>query len=398
MRKSKRMLRRARLGLGPSSIAVLVGAAILGTAGQAGGAWSLVPSPNSPGRRSVLNAVAVVAPDDVWAVGVGTPPDSGTLQTLTEHWDGVSWTVVPSPNRLGRDARNALTGVTAIASNDVWAVGYSTDLDSPTVYSTLTIHWDGDNWSIVASPNLEPAPNAYNALLGVSAVATDDIWAVGGAPVADAGRAIFMHWDGAAWSLFPAPLEMRFWPNSSRFSVLAIASDNAWSVGAGESAHWDGVSWTVVPGAQDDWTIAAANPTAVWAVGAFSTYDEGQYFGPFTKAARWDGSQWFNTRSLSPRWDDTFVGVTVISPEDVWAVGRTGLSTLTEHWDGAVWSVVPSPDANPNPQPRRRDQNQLLAAAQVSSDDVWAVGYFYESDGFTQRTLILHWEGLATGP
>jgi hypothetical protein len=50
---------------------------------------------------------------------------------------------------------------------------------------------------------------------------------------------------------------------------------------------------------------------------------------------------------------------------------------------------VPSPDGNPDPQPRRRDQNQLLAAAHVSSDDGWAIGCFYENDGFTQRTLIV---------
>ena len=55
---------------------------------------------------------------------------------------------------------------------------------------------------------------------------------------------------------------------------------------------------------------------------------------------------------------------------------------------------MPSPDGNPNPPSSRRDSNQLLAAA-LSPDEVWAVGYFYESDGFTQRTLILHWDGQA---
>jgi hypothetical protein len=37
--------------------------------------------------------------------------------------------------------------------------------------------------------------------------------------------------------------------------------------------------------------------------------------------------------------------------------------------------------------------NQLLAAAALSSNDVWAVGYFYENDAFTLRTMILHWDG-----
>ena len=205
--------------------------ALLLLAHPAHGAWTLVTSPNGEGRISALNAVAATSTNDIWAVGLTTPADSGAPQTLIEHWDGLSWSIVPSPNRPGRDAQNVLQGVTAVASDDAWAVGYSVDLDSPTIYSTLTLHWDGVSWSIVPSPNLERAPHAYNALLGVSAVASDDIWAVGGTPVNDSGRAIFMHWDGGGWSLFPAPPEMMFWFDSSRVGVAAIAPDDAWSIG-----------------------------------------------------------------------------------------------------------------------------------------------------------------------
>ena len=372
--------------------------ALLVLAYPAHGAWTLVPSPNGEGRRSALNAVAAVSPDDVWAVGVATPADSGVPQTLIEHWDGLSWSIVPSPNRPGRDAQNVLQGVTAVASDDAWAVGYSVDLDRPTIYSTLTLHWDGVSWTIVPSPNLEQAPHAYNALRGVSAVASDDIWAVGGAPVADSGRAIFMHWDGGDWSLFPAPPEMMFWFDSSRVAVVAIASDDAWSIGPGDSTHWDGVSWSVVGGAQSEAAIAAAGPTAVSAVGSYTTYDEGEYFGPFTMAARWTGDRWLSTPSRSPLWDDNFAGVAVIADGDVWGVGRSGRLTLTEHWDGTSWSVVPSPNGNPNPPAGRWFANWLLGAAALASDDVWAVGYFFESDAVTQRTLILHWDGAAEPP
>jgi hypothetical protein len=45
-----------------------------------------------------LNAVDAVAWNDVWVVGA-RPVGIGTkhLKTLTVHWDGQSWTVVPSP-------------------------------------------------------------------------------------------------------------------------------------------------------------------------------------------------------------------------------------------------------------------------------------------------------------
>jgi len=112
-------------------------------------------------------------------------------------------------------------------------------------------------------------------------------------------------------------------------------------------------------------------------------------------AARWTGDRWLSTPSQSPLGDDNFEGVAVIADGDVWGVGRSGRLTLTEHWDGNSWTVVPSPNGNPMPAPLRRDANQLRAAAALSSDDVWAVGYFYENDAFTQRTLILHWDGAA---
>jgi hypothetical protein len=387
MQTSKKTSQRRWLG-------VTVGISLV-AADSAMAAWTLVPSPNGSGRQSMLRAVAALSPNDVWAVGFATPADSGAPETLIEHWDGQTWSVVPSPNRTGRDAQNALYGVAAVAPDDAWGVGYSVDLDSPSIYSTLTLHWDGDSWSIVPSPNLEQGPHAYNALLAVSAIASDDIWAVGGAPVADSGLAIFMHWDGVAWSLFPAPPGIGYY-DRSRFSVAAIASDNAWSVGGGESTHWDGVSWSVVGGAQSEAAIAAADSTGVWAVGSYITYDEGEYFGPFTKTAHWDGSRWLSIHSQSPLWDDNFVGVAAVSGSDAWAVGRTGRFTLAEHWDGAAWSVVSSPNGNPNPPSTRQDPNQLLAASALSSDDVWAVGYFYENDGFTQRTMIMHWDGSAS--
>src|SRR5437764_621866 len=54
--------------------------------------WSVVSSPNVGTSSNVLNGVAVVSANDVWAVGYY----SGG--TLIEHWDGTSWSVVPSPN------------------------------------------------------------------------------------------------------------------------------------------------------------------------------------------------------------------------------------------------------------------------------------------------------------
>jgi hypothetical protein len=64
-------------------------------------------------------SVVAISADDVWAVG-WTGGNSGPI-TLIEHWNGSTWSVVPSPNPSATD--NHLWGVTALATNNVWAVG-----------------------------------------------------------------------------------------------------------------------------------------------------------------------------------------------------------------------------------------------------------------------------------
>ena len=58
--------------------------------------WSVVPSPNGS-STSNLSAVAAVSANDIWAVGSSGNQMSGA-QTLIEHWNGLSWSVVTSPN------------------------------------------------------------------------------------------------------------------------------------------------------------------------------------------------------------------------------------------------------------------------------------------------------------
>jgi hypothetical protein len=95
--------------------------------------------------------------------------------TVTEHWDGTSWTLVNSPFPTANNAQNALAAVAAFGSKDVWAVG--TTLTNFSSNQTLALHWDGTGWSIVPSPN--PSPG-FNALAGVGgAGAGQPLWTVG---------------------------------------------------------------------------------------------------------------------------------------------------------------------------------------------------------------------------
>ncbi len=351
--------------------------------------WSIVSSPNPDPSSNKLRAVAAISSTDVWAVG------QASASTLAEHWNGSSWSVVPTPNAPGTGTQSALLGVAAVASNDVWAVGFSANGNTSPGYATLAEHWNGSTWSIVPSPT-PPGPAISPSLNAVAAISSSDVWAVGGEPpdlASYSGKANLEHWNGSAWSIVAAPAVSQNWWSSSRFGVAAVASNNVWTVGDGDSFHWDGTSWSVVFlfGAQTFVAASAAGADNVWAVGSNRYYDSGCvcYYGPYTLAYRWNGTSWVQTNSLSPTGYDTFQGTAALSSTDVWAVGTSGAPgttlTLTENWNGSSWSVVSSANASTS-------QNVLDAVAGVASNDVWAVG-FYANSTNAQLTLVEHFTG-----
>lgn len=121
-----------------------------------------------------------------------------------------------------------------------------------------------------------------------------------------------------------------------------------------------------------------------WAVGAYSTTQT-------TRDAmiqHWGGTEW--SLVADPNFganDNVLQGVTVISANDVWAVGsvKSGsrYETLTEHWNGTAWTRVTSP--NPG-----TGNNILLRVDGDTPDNVWAVGIYLQS---SVRTLVMHWDG-----
>jgi hypothetical protein len=232
--------------------------------------FAVVASPNASGLDNTLADVAVLSATDAWAVGEYTVDGYAAVRTLIQHYDGTTWTTVPSPNRLtgtGRNQINSLRGVTAIAPNDVWAVGYTVSYDDP--YQTLTMHWNGAAWSIVDSPNYT-FPGAYNALLDVTAVASNDVWAVGGSPLGGvSARGLLLYFDGVSWSLRPGPPNVEFWASSTRTGLAAVSATDVWAVGDYDPWHFDGTAWTVpAAGAQFANDVHAGSGT-VWAVGSF---------------------------------------------------------------------------------------------------------------------------------
>ncbi len=61
---------------------------------------SVMSSPNPGVYNNVLRGVTAIAADDVWAVGdYNDDPAHPTRHILTMHWDGTRWNVVQNPDR-----------------------------------------------------------------------------------------------------------------------------------------------------------------------------------------------------------------------------------------------------------------------------------------------------------
>jgi hypothetical protein len=376
-----------------------------------GQSWSIVPSPNVGAGGNGLSSITAIAPDDIWAVG--TYYQSTRYNTLIMHWDGTAWSVVPSPSP-SPSRTSILTGVTAISSGDVWAVGHYY-IDS--AYRTLTLHWDGQAWTQVASPNVGAGDNY---LYGVAAISSGNVWAVG----FRGSQPLTIHWDGTQWAEVQVPVFGGSLNTLQAVAVVPSGPTDLWAVGSQDAtpAHrtltlrFDpncatvtptptptgtpptatptqtpvcGAAWTIVsspdPGAFQYLNgVAANNTNDVWMVGSYN------YPGPNTTLVlHWDGRSLTRVPAPTVEESNSYLNaVTAISTTDVWAVGTGGSGPVALHWDGWGWALVsvPAPGSG---------SHALNGVDAIGAGDVWAVGEYYTGSGL--GTFIVHWDGEGWG-
>ena len=242
-----------------------------------GTVWSVVPSPNPGAQQNILYGVAAITDSEVWAVG-GQQDSNGLWHALIEHWDGSAWSVVKAVD--GGVGGNQLYAVTALATNNVYAVGQQAGAAFPN--QALIEHWDGNFWRVVAAPN-----DSASALpLGVTATASS-LTLVGQQET-----------DGAPYTTYvaagtPGGLSIQTTPNAGAgendlFGAAAAADGSTWAVGWGIDPATDthnplvlqGVNgvWSLVPsptftsGSDSGFAAVAAIPGGgLWAVGVTAT-------------------------------------------------------------------------------------------------------------------------------
>jgi hypothetical protein len=155
-------------------------------------------------------------------------------------------------------------------------------------------------------------------------------------------------------------------------------------------AAWRPVQAASGSAAYNEWhAVTVLSSTEAWAAGIYG----GEQFA-LTLIERWDGTQWREVGSPSiSDFSNHLYGVAAVSATDVWIVGAshqgTGLwKTLAMHWDGAAWSIVPTPDPG--------SIDSLNAVVGISGDNVWAVGEVSTSARSAgSQAMVLHWDGKA---
>jgi hypothetical protein len=323
-----------------------------------GKTWRLTDVPGVEGATSTqLFGVSALSADDVWAVGSYSVDGVGTF-ALTEHWNGSKWSVVSTSNPPG-SAVAGLNSVSAVSTDDVWAVGLAQDPSSGN-FLAFSMHWDGTSWSVVQTAS--PDGTYWAPLRAVSAVATNDAWTVG---EYEAGGYLTLgeHWDGTAWSITQTPNPKRA-VVSSLYGVTASTSSDVWTAGCWSQdvlycgiadspqkpllEHWNGTAWKLAKirlpkgqamGGFD--AIGSASGQDVWAAGTSSA--DGTTAAPYV--VRWNGKAW--RRTMTPGLADPapyIGGIDATSGKNAWLVGATIDGTLAEHWNGKKWKIVSTPN------------------------------------------------------
>jgi len=337
--------------------------------------FTVVPTPNGHPKpfQNDLHSVSASSWSDIWA-----------LAHTAIHFDGSTWKAFSVPGIHG-DNTSRLGGVVNFAHNNAWTVGLINIGQGNT--NQVIEHFDGTKWSV--SPGPKFLPGDQPSLESLTAISPSDMWAAGFI-LTDNGQRLFPlfeHYDGTAWTAFQTTFG-----NGTIFGVSADASNDVWAVGSVAQSqtfveHYDGNTWAVIPspnaglGFNVLFGVVALAQDNVWAAGYF-TQDVNSTRPAKTLIEHWDGTSWkiVTSPNMGPHsvfQSNQLYGITAVSANDIWAFGSwfsadgSGQqSTLVLHWNGTGWMIVPSP----NPANSNFRADILFGGTVIPTGNLWIVG------------------------
>jgi hypothetical protein len=191
-----------------------------------GSAWSAVTIPDPAFTPGADESISASSATDIWVVGTTLNTATGTTSAEALHFNGTAWAVVPM-QQPGTNTPT-ISAVTAISATNAWAVGEDIGATSAIGGSTLIEHWNGTSWSIVPSPT----PGANPGLTGVAARGSGDVYAVGNnVPSINGGvvQGLILRWNGSTWSQDTDPTGGTYSPLYA--AAAAPGAANEWAAG-----------------------------------------------------------------------------------------------------------------------------------------------------------------------
>jgi hypothetical protein len=199
-----------------------------------GSAWRRVLLPSLPmpaGGGATLSAVSATSASNAWATGTFLSSEGSPGAGFVLHWNGSSWSQVPS---APASAGNPIA-VVATATDYAWLAG------------TVSGLWNGHDWQTVPIPLVKRLPDGRGGDVHALAVSGHTAWMAGTYCTTGCGESLLpllLHWTGEAWQLTPPP--------ASTFAINGLAATsatNAWAVGQTASQmivilHWNGSQWS----------------------------------------------------------------------------------------------------------------------------------------------------------
>jgi len=252
-----------------------------------------------------------LAADDIYAAAGdwSANPD----RYMVYHFDGSSWSEVTSGDGY---ILYAVWGSSSVGpdgkANDVYAVGGTQDLGSPTSEQYFILHYDGTSWSLVDSGTGFHATGIWGSASVDGAGRADDVFVCGQATNTNGG--FIRYFNGTSWSTTPEGecQLMDLW-GSPRVGSDGKAND-VFAVGYnGRPYHFDGSAWTMMP----DYNLSA-HSWAAWGAGA-----DNLFVASRTGPAYYDGSAWTERPFVDPN-DNGLNDIWGTATDNVYAVGQSG--------------------------------------------------------------------------
>jgi hypothetical protein len=352
-----------------------------------GVSWSIQPTP-SPSGSTYGELLSVSCAAATACTAVGDYNSNRGTQPLAEQWNGSSWSIQPTPN----PGSGILSSVSCTSPTACSAVG-SAGLGTP-----LVERWDGTSWSVQPTPQ----PAAKSSLIGVSCTSATACTAVGGAgEYSPDDTPLVERWDGSTWSVQPSPTiagDLDSVSCSSTTSCTAVGHHCSCQPDTPLVEHWDGTSWSVQSTPQiprppnanvapdvNLVEVSCTSSTACTAAGFYNAFAAG---GSGTLVERWDGTTWSIQPTPNPA-DAALRGVSCASPTACTAVGdyqdpAGGQATLAVGLNQTGWSI----ETTPNPAgPVRSQLTGVSCASTTGCVAVGTGGGLYPGEG----SLVERW-------